>query len=112
MSRFTSFDGTEIDYDDVGEGPPVLLLHGFAADRVANWEQPKVIATLVDAGHRVVAPTPGATAAPASRTTRRPTPSWPWRATRRPCSTTWDRLASTSSATPWARSSRPARSDR
>src|SRR4051812_16483093 len=56
MPRFTSFDGTEIDFDDVGVGPPVLLLHGFAADRVANWWQPKVVDALVDAGHRVVAP--------------------------------------------------------
>jgi len=54
MPTFTSFDGTEIDYDDVGTGPPVLLLHGFAADRVANWEQPKVVQALVDAGHRVI----------------------------------------------------------
>ena len=55
MPTFTSFDGTEIDYDDVGSGPPVLLLHGFAADRLANWVQPKVVQALVDAGHRVIA---------------------------------------------------------
>lgn len=56
MPTFTSFDGTEIDYDDVGAGPPVLLLHGFAAERQANWVQPHVVPALVDAGHRVVAP--------------------------------------------------------
>ena len=42
MPTFTSFDGTEIDDDDTGSGPPVLLLHGFAANRQANWVRPKV----------------------------------------------------------------------
>ena len=32
MGEFSSFDGTTIVYDDLGEGPPVVMLHGFAAD--------------------------------------------------------------------------------
>ena len=55
MSSFTSFDGTEITYDDEGSGPLALLLHGFAANADANWHQPKVTETLVAAGRRVVA---------------------------------------------------------
>jgi pimeloyl-ACP methyl ester carboxylesterase len=55
MSSFTSFDGTEITFDDEGRGPRVLLLHGFAADANVNWHQPKVTETLVAAGRRVIA---------------------------------------------------------
>ena len=52
--RFGSFDGTELAYDVAGDGPTVLLLHGFAADTAANWQAPGVFDALVDAGHRVV----------------------------------------------------------
>ena len=31
MEHFTSFDGLDLAYLDVGEGAPVILLHGFAA---------------------------------------------------------------------------------
>jgi pimeloyl-ACP methyl ester carboxylesterase len=45
----------DIDYavTDVGEGPPVLLLHGFP-DTAALWRHQ--IPCLVDAGYRVIAP--------------------------------------------------------
>jgi pimeloyl-ACP methyl ester carboxylesterase len=56
MQRFASFDGTEIAYLDEGAGPAVLLLHGFAADHRLNWVAPGVVAALLDAGHRVLAP--------------------------------------------------------
>jgi pimeloyl-ACP methyl ester carboxylesterase len=55
MASFTSFDGTTIDYNDVGDGPVTVLLHGFAADRDLNWERPGVVSALVDSGRRVVA---------------------------------------------------------
>jgi pimeloyl-ACP methyl ester carboxylesterase len=55
MQHFRSFDDTDIAYIDVGSGPAVLLLHGFAADHDANWVQPGVVDALVDAGHRVIA---------------------------------------------------------
>ena len=56
MGEFSSFDGTTIAYDDLGEGPPVVMLHGFAADARANWHQPKVVDAVVAAGRRVITP--------------------------------------------------------
>ena len=38
-----------------GEGPDVLLLHGFAADHHVNWVAPGVVDALVAAGRRVIA---------------------------------------------------------
>jgi pimeloyl-ACP methyl ester carboxylesterase len=55
MERFRSFDGTSIAYTQTGDGPPVLLLHGFASDHVGNWVRPGVVDALVAGGHRVVA---------------------------------------------------------
>lgn len=34
VQTYASFDGTDIAYDVRGEGLPVLLHHGFAADAV------------------------------------------------------------------------------
>jgi pimeloyl-ACP methyl ester carboxylesterase len=50
-----SFDGAQIAYTARGSGPAVLLLHGFCADHVLNWETPGVIDALVGAGRRVIA---------------------------------------------------------
>ena len=50
-----SFDGTRIAYTARGAGPTVLLLHGFGADHVLNWERPGVIDALVESGRRVIA---------------------------------------------------------
>jgi pimeloyl-ACP methyl ester carboxylesterase len=56
MPTFVSFDGTEIHYTDEGDGPPVVLLHGFASSADTNWRRPGVIDALVGAGYRVIAP--------------------------------------------------------
>ena len=55
MDRFSSFDGTGIAFMTVGDGPDVLLLHGFAADHQVNWVVPGVVDALVAAGRRVIA---------------------------------------------------------
>ncbi|HEY7135591.1 MAG TPA: alpha/beta fold hydrolase [Acidimicrobiia bacterium] len=54
VRRFASFDGTGIAFTTAGDGPPVLLLHGFASDHVGNWVAPGVFDALA-ASHHVVA---------------------------------------------------------
>lgn len=51
----TAADGIRLAYEVVGEGPPVLLIHGFAASRRQNWKEPGWYQTLNEAGYRVVA---------------------------------------------------------
>ena len=48
--------GFEIAYDDYGEGDPIILLHGFAADRRSNWRLTGWYKLLANAGFRVIAP--------------------------------------------------------
>jgi pimeloyl-ACP methyl ester carboxylesterase len=56
MPQFaTAKDGIRLAYEIVGEGPPVLLIHGFAASRVQNWKDPGWYQTLTQAGDQVVA---------------------------------------------------------
>lgn len=68
MPRFSSFDGTEIAYQEWGADaagvadttqaaalPPVVLHHGFIADANLNWVGPGVVAALVRVGRRVLA---------------------------------------------------------
>ncbi len=54
MAEFATRDGVRIVFDVRGEGPPVLLLHGFASDARINWERPGVVDELVRAGRAVV----------------------------------------------------------
>lgn len=37
MHTFTSFDGTRIAYHDEGDGPAVVLLHGFGTDGMTQF---------------------------------------------------------------------------
>lgn len=46
-------DNFKLDYDDLGSGPAVLLIHGFPLDRRMWREQ---CTTLAQAGYRVIAP--------------------------------------------------------
>lgn len=50
---FTSFDGTKIHYDVLGEGKPVVLLHGFISNS-ESWKRASVRQALADAGFKVV----------------------------------------------------------
>ncbi len=44
-----------IAYRDDGEGPPVLLIHGFASSVAVNWEGTGWLAALGEAGRRTIA---------------------------------------------------------
>jgi pimeloyl-ACP methyl ester carboxylesterase len=50
---FTSFDGTQLHYDVLGEGKPVVLLHGFITNG-ESWKRAPVRQALADAGFKVV----------------------------------------------------------
>jgi pimeloyl-ACP methyl ester carboxylesterase len=54
VSFFRS-DGLSLAYEVLGEGPPVILVHGFASNRNVNWERTSWYEALADAGYRVVA---------------------------------------------------------
>lgn len=54
MHKFNSA-GVEIAYETWGEGPPVLLIHGFASNIYVNWRDTGWVKTLTEAGYRVIA---------------------------------------------------------
>ncbi|HEX2653942.1 MAG TPA: alpha/beta hydrolase [Xanthobacteraceae bacterium] len=54
MPRF-SHGSVSLDYLDQGEGEPIVLVHGFASNKEANWVAPGWVTTLVKAGRRVIA---------------------------------------------------------
>jgi pimeloyl-ACP methyl ester carboxylesterase len=45
----------EIAFLDEGEGDPIVLVHGFASTKEANWVNPGWVTTLTHAGRRVIA---------------------------------------------------------
>jgi pimeloyl-ACP methyl ester carboxylesterase len=56
MTQFaTAADGTAIAYETLGEGPPVVLVHGFGASRAITWANTNWYQTLTRAGRRLVA---------------------------------------------------------
>ena len=54
--RFASFDGTEIAVHRLGEGRPVVLLHGLFSDAKTNWIRFGHAQRLADAGFEAVMP--------------------------------------------------------
>ena len=50
-----SADGTRLAYEMVGEGKPIVLVHGFASDRNQNWKDVGWYEALTGAGFRVIA---------------------------------------------------------
>jgi len=56
MTQFaTAPDGVKIAFEIAGEGRPVVLVHGFASDRVQNWRSPGWYQTLNDGAFKVIA---------------------------------------------------------
>ncbi|MBN9111458.1 MAG: alpha/beta hydrolase [Pseudonocardia sp.] len=55
-SFFTTPDGVRLAYREIGEGAPVVLLHGFSSTAVINWITPGHAAAVAAAGRRVILP--------------------------------------------------------
>jgi non-heme chloroperoxidase len=55
MTHYFRAEGVRIAYDDVGSGAPIVLLHGFGANRRLNWRLTGWYETLTAAGYRVIA---------------------------------------------------------
>lgn len=55
QSQAFDSDGVSIAFDDVGDGPPIVLVHGFASDRRGTWAERGVYDALVESGRRVIA---------------------------------------------------------
>ncbi|WP_421694853.1 alpha/beta fold hydrolase [Aestuariivirga sp.] len=53
MHSFNS-DGVQIAYETAGEGPPILLIHGFASTGRVNWWDTGWVRTLTDSGRHVI----------------------------------------------------------
>ena len=51
----TASDGCDIAYDCQGDGPPVVLIHGFGANRNITWANTNWYQTILKAGHKLVA---------------------------------------------------------
>jgi pimeloyl-ACP methyl ester carboxylesterase len=54
--HFTSFDGIELAWHEMGKGRPIVLLHGYFSDARTNWIKYGHATTLVAAGFRVIMP--------------------------------------------------------
>lgn len=56
MTRFaTAKDGVRLAFETIGEGPPILLVHGFGSSRAQNWRDTGWFKTLNGAGFTVTA---------------------------------------------------------
>ncbi|MFL9842608.1 alpha/beta fold hydrolase [Sphingomonas sp. ST-64] len=53
---FQTFDGQTIAWREMGQGRPVVLIHGFFSDAQTNWIKYGTAQKLVDAGFRVIMP--------------------------------------------------------
>ncbi|MHB8439416.1 MAG: alpha/beta fold hydrolase [Acidimicrobiales bacterium] len=51
---FETPDGVRLAFDVTGDGPAVLMLHGFASDAWTNWWRPGVVEALLGQHRRVV----------------------------------------------------------
>ena len=54
--NFASFDGTDLAWHEMGEGRPLVLLHGYISNAQTNWIKYGHAATLAEAGFRVIMP--------------------------------------------------------
>ncbi len=53
---FASFDGRRIAWHEVGQGRPIILLHGLFSSGAMNWRRYGAAAEIAAAGYRVIMP--------------------------------------------------------
>ncbi len=53
---WTTADGLELSWKELGEGRPVILLHGLFSDAAMNWIKFGTAQTIADAGFRLIMP--------------------------------------------------------
>ena len=56
IHKFTASDGIELAWREVGEGRPVILLHGLFSDSIVNWIKFGTADRIAREGYRVIAP--------------------------------------------------------
>ena len=56
VHKFHSFDGAELAWREMGEGRPVVLLHGFFSDAQTNWIRYGHAAAIAAKGVRLIMP--------------------------------------------------------
>ncbi len=56
VHRFSSFDGQEIAWRELGEGRPIVLIHGFFSNATVNWVRYGHAARIAAEGYRVIMP--------------------------------------------------------
>ena len=54
--HFEAFDGTRLAYRELGDGRPVVLLHGLFSNGWTNWIRYGHAARIAEAGFRVILP--------------------------------------------------------
>ena len=56
VQRWTASDGVSLAYRELGEGPPVILVHGLFSDSVTNWIKFGTGDRIAKRGFRVIMP--------------------------------------------------------
>jgi pimeloyl-ACP methyl ester carboxylesterase len=56
VHRFASFDGEQIAWREMGEGRPLVLIHGFFSTAMVNWVRYGHAAKIAAKGYRVIMP--------------------------------------------------------
>ena len=56
LHRFTARDGISLVWRELGEGPPVILLHGLFSNATVNWIKYGHAARIAGAGFRIILP--------------------------------------------------------
>lgn len=56
MGHYRGFDGAELALTEIGEGRPIILLHGLFSSADMNWLRYGAAAEIASAGYRVIMP--------------------------------------------------------